>query len=175
MLKLLATWLSVIKYFANIHSVANTHVLYACHWQLFCQTQIGRPRSWLRKSSHLNKTMVIVSSAASFMNKVLSMRLCSYLCIYINAWKPCVNVWYVIESVVKGYFFLFFWGNKSRVHENTFLVSQRGSCHACGVLQDFTLRTSASQYSTSFRLLWTLVCECLHFDIQQNTEFVKKK
>jgi len=43
------------------------------------------------------------------------------------------------------------------MHENTFSVSlekQKGSWCASSVLQDFTLRRSASEYSTIFGLLW---------------------
>lgn len=106
-LKLLATWLFVIKYFAYIRSVANTYdsSLWLSSDSSFAKCRLadqglglGNLPIWLKWWS-LSLQLLLLWT-------IFWVCLFSCLCIYINAWKPWVNVWYIIEPVVKGCFHL---------------------------------------------------------------------
>lgn len=152
----------------SLHSLKNKSIWQVCVpyiWQLFCQGRwadqdfsLGK---CVGKTSHLIKTMVIISSAASFMNNILRTCLSSCLCSHIRHGLMSG----VFQSLCSKHADVGSLGEISLVYITPYKSAKESSMHVvtCGI------SWSASQYSIFFRFCWTeLDISLSHFNTQIN-------
>lgn len=153
----------------SLHSLKNKSICQVCMpyiWQLFCQGRwadqdfsLGK---CVGKTSHLTKTMVIISSAASFMNNILRTCLCSCLCSHTSHRLMSV----VFQGLCSKHAAV---GSLGEISLMCIRMPYKSAKESSMQVVTCRISWSASQYSIFFRFCWTeLDISLSHFNTQIN-------